>query len=599
MCYITSMIDRAHTPDHPGPLDLAALDNDGLRARVSSMPLDRQTDLVLGLDWAERVRVIRNCPAPRQLVSGMPDEEVLLTIKGLGEEDTLDLIGLTSPGQLRFILDVELWTRDSPDTGKILRWLDYIIGCGERKIVESLDTLDRELLVIMLARLIHLIPNEPEAPHAMGVSGIVPDEFFTILPRRSKETEKIKLLLRVMRQWDRGKFYDLLFAVHDSSHTDMEEEAYRWRNSRLEEKGLLEFEEAVGIYAYIGEEEARSIAREAEPPPPVSDIRGIPAYPLRLAGKRTFFARVLSTIEDGNTRNRIRAEMAFAGNRLLVADAGSIGEIESMKKALDRLFSFANVGILFLSGGVAERAREILERVPVRDIFQTGFSRAVDLKSTAGRLARRWWPVWRTQGFRLLGFPEEGVMAGLMNRVPQYYGPGSGEGAEFRDFETMDDVRRTATVLNEIAAAADTCFGVLGVPAPPEARVESSQVLAGDIEQIDLRNLLATCFVNLSRWGEPTIKPVDMESIKSILEIKPGGGAYTLREEAVNRFLTELKSRTGREGADWTVLERFARKALAALEEEVQNIHLLEDADARYLRSVILRKPSGGGKRRG
>jgi hypothetical protein len=183
--------------------NLAALDDGSLQARLQGMSLEQQADLLLALDWEDRIRVIKNSPAPRDLMRSIPDEEVLLTIKGLGEEDTLDLIELSSPGQIRFILDVELWSRDSVDDAKVIRWLGYLIDCGEEKVIEFLETADRELLVILLSRLVYLVPNDPEAPSVSDMSNMVPDDFFTILSRHPEETERTKLLLRIMRQWDR------------------------------------------------------------------------------------------------------------------------------------------------------------------------------------------------------------------------------------------------------------------------------------------------------------------------------------------------------------------------------------------------------------
>jgi hypothetical protein len=579
----------------PRTRDLAGLDDRGLQARLQAMPLDQQTDLVLSLDWGERMRVIRNSPAPRDLVHTIPDEEILLTIKGVGEEDALDLIDLSSPGQLRFIFDVELWSRDSVDDAKILRWLEYITDCGEDKVIDLLETVDRELLVMVLSKLIYLIPHDPEAPSAAGAGNMVPDDFFTILPRHPAETERIKLLLRIMRQWDRQKYYRLLFAVHGSADSETEEEALRWRNTRLEEKGLMDFEEAVEIYGYLSEDEARVLA--ASGGSLREDRHGLeaPLYPVRLAGGRTLLARALAGVADRDLRNRLRSEIAFCANRLLVADAGNIGEIESMRHAVESLFALTSVGLDYLSAGMMEQAVEILNRTSVRDLFQIGFSRAVDLRSLAAEAIRRWWPDWKRAGFRFLGPSEGGIIAGLMKRVPQYYSLTGGSGADFRDFESMAEIADTRSVVEEIVEASDACFGVLGIPAPAHARLAAGPDYAGLIEEVDLRNLLATGFVNFSVRGEFTITPVDGESIRELFAAVMGeaGSPRRLRPDAVPRFLAWLRGRTGKAGAQWEALERFVRRSIAGLEEEAKYVPASGDPDPRYFRSVLLSGRSG------
>jgi hypothetical protein len=587
-------------PEAEWPGHLSALDDDRLRAQLSTLPLRQQVDALLSLEWEDRLRVIKNAPAPRKLVSRMPDEEILLTMKGMGEEDTLDLIALTSPTQLQFLLDVELWSGDSLSEHKVARWLEYLIGCGEDKVVQFLETADRDLLVLLLVRLVYLIPNETDTPIPAGATNIMPDEYFTILSRLPKETDNIRLLLRVMRQWDRDDFYSLLFEAYGSAGPETEERALRWRNSRLEEKGLLEFDEAIEIYGYVGEEEAGKLTEAVEAVKPLPEPIDAPSYPVRLAGAGTFFSRVLASITERDVRNRLRAEIAFAANRLLVADGGSIGDLESMRRALDRLFSHVNVGMLSLSAGDAERGREILMRLSIKDLFQVGISRVLDLKSKAATVVRKWWPAWRERGFILLGFPEEGILKGVMQRVPQYYALAWSGDVDFRDFRSMDEVKQTGELLDEIVAAADACFGVLGIPAPADAGLETEEAFVGGLEEIELRNLLATGFVNFAFGGAFEITPLERDRIEAVFEA-PAEGAETgerrLKAEAVERFLGWLKERSGRRGQAWQPLERFVGKALDNLEGEMRKLRSWTDLDPRYVRSVILKRESGEGAR--
>ncbi len=587
------MNKQPELPEIEWAKNLSVLDDDRLRAYLSTLPVRQQVDGLLSLEWEDRIRLIKNSPAPRELVSRIPDEEVLLTMKGMGEEDALDLIALSSPAQLQFLLDVELWSRDSLSEDKVTRWLEYLIGCGEEKVIEFVQTVDRDLLVLLLVRLLYLIPNETDAPIPAEVTNIMSDEYFTIVSRIPKETENIKLLLRVLRQWDRDTFYGLLFEAYGSAGPETEERAFRWRNSRLEEKGLLEFDEAIEIYGYIGEEEARLLADAREAVSLLSEPVEAPSYPVRLAGAGTFFSQVLTSIVERDMRNRLRGEIAFAANRLLVADAGEIGDLECMRRALDRLFALVNVGMLFLSGEDAQRAREILTRLSIKDLFQIGVSRTLDLKSRAAAVVRKWWPAWRERGFTFLGFPEDGIMKGLMQRVPQYCALGRSGDVDFRDFESMDDVKRTGEILAEIVAAADTCFGNLAIPAPADADLESGEAFVTGLEEIDLRNLLATGFVNFVLRGAFDITPLERDGIKTVFEARQEGtktGERRLRREAVDGFLGWLRERSGGEGGDWLPLERFAGKALANLEDELKKIRSWADLDPRYVRSVILRR---------
>lgn len=595
------MIDKSDVPETYWARDIELLDDPDIKARLGNLPVAAQVDLFLSLGWKQRLRLIRNSEQAAEIVRSIPDQEVLLTVKAAGEEDSLLLIGLTTPAQLRFLLDVEVWTGDEIDDAKARLWLDYLLGCGERKVIEFVKTVDRGLLVIMLAKLINLVPNEEGVKIPDGLAAIMPDEFFTILSSAPEDTENLRLLLRILRQWDRDGFYELLFQIHGSVEVETEEEAFRWRTSRLGEKGLLEFEEAVEIYGYIGEPEAKDIASKAGvAPAPAGSAAGAvaPTYPILLTDRSTFFYRILTSIEEQTHKNRLRTEIAFAANRLLVADARTIGEIDSMKAALNRLFALVNVGLLFLTGGNDQEARRILTNVRIRELFQIGFSRTADLKSRAMAIVRRWWPEWKEKGFGFVDYPYDGMLRGLMLRVPQFYGLPSGGSTDFSDFETMEQVSMTRRLLDEIAVVAEVCFDRLGIPRPHDAEPEMDTVFAGGIEEITLRNLMLTGFVNFTVTGSFEIKPLTGHDMKSLYEMvleEGPSGERLVSDRAKHVFLAWLKETARLDEDRWTILKGFFDGALSCLEEEVGKVPSWENLDPRYVATLIF----SGSRRRG
>ncbi|MFZ1947493.1 MAG: DUF6178 family protein, partial [bacterium] len=425
---------------------------------------------------------------------------------------------------------------------------------------------------------------------------IMPDDFFTILSKFPKETETVGLLLRILRQADRDFFYRLLSLTHGSSESEAEEEALRLRNSRLEEVGLLEFDEAVEIYGYISEGEARSLAQS---PPKVplqveEPETAAPGFPMVLAGRRTFFRDLVASLEDRALANRLRREIAFSANRLLVADAEHVGELEAMTRALTRLFSLVNVGLLSLTDGDRAEALRLLKSLPLRDIFQIGFSRAVDLKREAAGLARRFWPNWATEGFLFLEAPQDETLRGLLMRVPQYYGFGPGEKG-FRDFETAEEVRRTGRVLAEIRVLAEACFERIGIPRPSDARPALGEVFAGGPEDLTLESIFLTGAVNLLVGGKFTIEPLTGREIQGLfeawLERGPSGG-HRVRRAGRDRIVERLRGSGGFDRACAEVLEGLVDRGLRSLEDEIGGLETWRDVDPRYVRSLVFSRRS-------
>ena len=619
------MTDTSNLPDIPWANNISRMDDDDLKARLRGLPADVQIEVVTSLGWDDRLKVIRNSDAAREIVQGLPDEEVFFTLKGAEEGEALPLVELTTPGQLRFILDMELWTGDRLDGDKARQWLEYILGCGEDKVIEFLENSDRELQTIMISKMVNLVPNEEGVSVPQGLPSIMPDEFFTILSGVPEDTENIKLLLRIIRGWDRDRFYELLFDIYGRSGTEAEEEALRWRNSRLEEKGLLEFDEAVEIYAYIGEDEAGALLEEALTggPPGVdasarspvvgaeddveaedeTERHGAPVYPVVLAEPRTLFYKTLRSIEDLAQQNRLRSELAFSANRLLVADAERIGEIDAMKTALGRLFSLANVGLLFLSGGEERRAGEVVEALSVKELFQVGFSRAADLGSVARKIAGKWWPKWREKGFPLLGFPGDEVLSGALKRIPQYYDLPEGGTPGFRDFVTFDEVTGTRRSLEEVEVVAETVFDHLGLPSPHDAELDDDAgpvreggsgaggVFLHGLEDITMASLLMTGLVHFTLKGSfeaLPLAPEDLDGMFAMVLERPPSGEKRVRPEAVECYLTWLAGQSGFEAARLQVLTGYVRAAVRELEEEMKGFDSVVEFDPRYVRSLIV-----------
>jgi hypothetical protein len=596
------MTQEPGLPELAWAKNLSELNDSQVRAKLQEIAVEKQVALVVGLGWKDRLKIIANSDLAEDVVKALPEEEVFLTLKGAGEQDSLSLVALTTGAQLRFILDVELWTRETVDETKARKWLWYVLSCGEAKVMELAETADRELIVIMLSKLISLVPNEEGVRVPEGLPSIMPDEYFTILSNVPQEIENVRLLLRILRQWNRDEFYKILFEIHGCMGAEIEEQALRWRNSRLEEKGLLEFDEAVEIYGYIGEDEAKGMIAGTQPgshpPEPVAAMS--PAYPVLLAEGKTFFYDVLTGLKDSVLLNRLRGEIAFTANRLLVADAREIGEIDSLKAAVKRLFSHVNVGLLFLAGSDRQRASEAVTTVPVKELFQIGFSRVMDLRTRARSIASKWWPEWQTGGFRFLDFPQDRVMSGLMLRVPQYHiHPGSGD-TEFRDFETMVEVHEVGEILDGIEVVSEACFDKLGIPRPHEAAQAPADILAGGIGGICFRNLLMTIFVNFILKRSQHVSPLSRDDLKDLFEKvleKSDKGERLVRTDNSESFLSQLSDITGYTDRKWEILKTYFTGGIRTLEEEVGKATSWEDLDPRYIGSLIFsRQPRPEGR---
>ncbi|MBI2092168.1 MAG: hypothetical protein HYT75_04150 [Deltaproteobacteria bacterium] len=115
---------------------------------------------VLSHPIAERLNVIMSSKDPRAIVEAMPDEELWLTIKTIGEHDCLPILNLASAEQTQYFLDIELWKRSSFLKEKSLEWLTLLKECGDKKVLQWVYEGDADLVVLALKEFVFIMKKE-------------------------------------------------------------------------------------------------------------------------------------------------------------------------------------------------------------------------------------------------------------------------------------------------------------------------------------------------------------------------------------------------------------------------------------------------------
>ena len=102
-----------------------------------SLPTKDQLDMVLKTRGKERLHYLFLSENPEQLVQQLPELEVFLTVKEVGERDSLELISLTTSEQFQYLLDLDFWKKDRLDPEKVLHWMELLVESGEKKVIKS------------------------------------------------------------------------------------------------------------------------------------------------------------------------------------------------------------------------------------------------------------------------------------------------------------------------------------------------------------------------------------------------------------------------------------------------------------------------------
>ncbi len=579
--------------------DIAALGDPDLRDRLSTMPLADQAELFRRSGWVDRVRIVKNSDVAGEVLASMPDEEVLLTFRGAGEDGGLALIPHCTDEQLRFILDVDLWNEHAVDEERVLKWLDYLVSSGEKAIIDFVRVCDYELVIVFLSKLIRLTPFEEAVETGEEATSIVPDDAFVVQALVPEETPAIRIFLMTIMGEDRDLYARLRYSTYRAIAAETEDEAYRWRNSRLEEKGILEYEEAARIYEALPQSEVRGLAaRGTRPYYGGRDDIQVPAfYPLGLSGSRTPYHELLEALEEDGVKNRIAGDASYVTNRLLVADGRPIGDVDATREALDRLFSLASVGLLHLAAENKRKPAEVLPAVSISDLFRLGLGLVMDLGAEAEDVGKKCPAAPGFGEYALLEEYQVGVLRGLRRRVPQMYEPGATATDDYRDFRTPDEIAAARAVLARISVLAETCLGKLRLLRHSEAPRPASPPAAGgapaavEVRTMDFGTALMTGFARFvidERFG---VAPLGRREVQKFLDaafVDSGKHGRTIDARAADKFLAWLKRRTGFEGDEWAILEAYVAEHLELVEADFAEVSSAKDTDSLLISSMLI-----------
>jgi hypothetical protein len=169
-----------------------SLKSDDIIEALNSLPVDRQVEIFAGLSPQAREQFIQSLSRPEEILSRVSEEELYFTVKQLGEENAHGLLAYSTPNQLLYFADLDLWKKDMLDFRSVARWLNIISELGQEKMVQFVEAVEPELLVAVLRSFVRVQARNPDLDF-MDQSDVLPvftmdDTFFIeFLVRDSKK----------------------------------------------------------------------------------------------------------------------------------------------------------------------------------------------------------------------------------------------------------------------------------------------------------------------------------------------------------------------------------------------------------------------------
>jgi hypothetical protein len=393
---------------------------------------DKRSHLYGVLPW-EKLHLISGDPDEKQLTRAMQPQELYWLLKEIGAPDAMELLGLASPQQCLFILDMELWRGWTFSEDKAVEYLGYILQGSEEHFLEVLPHLDFNLLSLFLGR---------ELIVAGGIGDLNTDEerqtdwdhtfddVFLIKFKDPKHAQIIGSFLELVCRFDNPLYVALMESVSGEIDIESEEECYHLKSGRLADMGFPPHDEALEIYSRINPDTFTPSRNKLLLQ--TGEATTLPA--IFLTGK-TFLEQVILRIDS----ELFRMELNYLVNTALVADQAHLSNMEQMKSVVERVYGYLNIALEHLSQADETKGVEILAGEHLKSLFQLGFSIVLGLKFKADKLTDTSYATGK-------------ALSGLKNSKPRYYRGLDSDGIDgYREFREMQDVKNMSDFLAELS----------------------------------------------------------------------------------------------------------------------------------------------------
>jgi Family of unknown function (DUF6178) len=237
--------------------------------------------------------------------------------------------------------------------------------------------------------------------------------------------------------------------------SNLEEEALRWRNARLADRGYPSYDEAWELFRLVPPE---SLALDRYRRTALSRVRFardedlIPSdHALMLLEVRdSFLIRVLATLPTEDLEP-IGHELAILTNQVVIAEACDLSELSEVRRCAESVHDYVNIGVAHLAKSSEREAAQLLHEVALRPFFQVGVSLTLSLQQRAQQLdatlQQYGFQEWETY----LDSPFRETCIGARRQRPLFFRgletPGEILSRRFRD---LAEVKKVEAVLSQI-----------------------------------------------------------------------------------------------------------------------------------------------------
>ena len=329
-------------------------------------------------------------------VAALEPLEAYYIVREIGLDQALPILLELTPEQLEACVDLDCWSRSDFAVDSLDEWLTAFALADPETLARAFSSLDYVVQLLFLAQTVTVydpdtdqVPPEDEGSDTPRAT--TPDGFYLLDLKTDLALKTHPFnLLDALYQYDPLAAHRLLSDVRVDLPTQIEEEALRFRNGRMQDIGFVPPEEAAVLFS-------RPAVRQPLPRPqrPIDSaltrLPSVYAGPLR---ETTLLQQALSLITDQERLSSLEQEIVWAINSAIIAYGEKTRDVKQITDIAERVRDTVSLGLESLlaeqeEGGpldgaaAAVNAADLLEVWCITDLFRHGFAATLGLHQEA------------------------------------------------------------------------------------------------------------------------------------------------------------------------------------------------------------------------
>jgi hypothetical protein len=322
-----------------------------------------------------RGKALLTSPALAGEVLTMSPLEAYFVVKELGVADAVPILLHATCEQLQAMVDFDCWQQSGePSMADLDAWLGPFAAEGPEALCRAFFSLDPELQTLFLGQDLSIFDARSEAVPDAGKNSRqlnTPDGYFVLQSPISTDRDVDPFfLIDALYRYDLHEAYRLLTAAKWDLASEITEQAFHFREARLEDLGFPRRAEALALFSPPPSQPPLRSPRIRRPAASVT----LPALYARCLGDQSLLVQALHLISDAEVLTSIEQDLVHLINAAVIAYGEGAHDITHLVDIAERVRDCLSLGLECLQNDApsAGGAAALLNDWPLKDIFRHG-----------------------------------------------------------------------------------------------------------------------------------------------------------------------------------------------------------------------------------